>query len=380
MTLERIDAWEVVVPAHPGAINSESLGNFLSHPWDLLPIVVLEVTFADGVTGLGEIGRGVTLAAVDDWLKELPGARLSGLSPRGLPVRWRGEGTFGGAIEDRLPAPLAASPSPVASALEMAQLDACGKRLNCRAVDLLGGAYRERIAVDYWCGRKTPDDLRDTVARAREMGFAGLKMKSKQGDPTEEQLEAIKAEGGEDFAVTIDPMYQWFGPAESLHTLKRLERFSHVRVEDPFPEDMPAMWRRARQTCAVPLILHARSLGVLRRGLSAEMADAYNVSGGAFDFLTVAHAVEVAGYTCWRGSSLELGIGQAAGLHAAAAARACVMASDFQSGVIREHTLITWDWPYDNGFLPLPSGPGLGIELDRAALRRYRRAEATYAV
>ena len=291
--IARIDAWEVVVPAHPGAINSESLGNFLDHPWDLMPIVVLEVTFADGVTGLGEIGRGVALADVDGWLKELPGVALSGLSPRGLPAHWHSKGTFGGAIEDRLPPPLAASPSPVASALEMAQLDAGGKRLNCRAVDLLGGAYRERVAVDYWCGRKTPDDLRGTVARARERGFSGLKMKSKHLDPAEQQLEAIKAEGGDDFSVTIDPMSQWFGPTENLYTLKRLERFSHVRIEDPFPEDMPAMWRRARQTCAVPLILHARSLGALRRGLSEEMADGYNVSGGAFDFLTVAHAVEV---------------------------------------------------------------------------------------
>ena len=61
-----------------------------------------------------------------------------------------------------------------------------------------------------------------------------------------------------------------------------------------------------------------------------------------------------------------------------AAARACTMASDFQSGFIRQHTLITWDWPYRDGMLPLPAGPGLGIELDRDAVERYRIGHATY--
>src|SRR3569833_2301388 len=187
-------------------------------------------------------------------------------------------------------------------------------------------------------------------------------MKSRQGDPVAEQVRAIREVGGDDFSVTIDPMYQWSGPNESLAKLKSLEEFGPgIRVEDPFPEDRPEFWRRARQVCAVPLVWHARGLASLRRALQEGCADAFNCSGVAREFLTYASAVEVAGYSCWRGSSLELGIGQAAGLHAAAAARGCVMPSDFQSGVIREHTLITWDWPYRNGLLPLPSGAGLGV-------------------
>ena len=194
-----------------------------------------------------------------------------------------------------------------------------------------------------------------------------------------EQVRAVRAEGGEGFSVTIDPMYQWFGPNESLASLKSLEQFGPgIRVEDPFPEDRPDFWRRARQVCAVPLVWHARGLASLRRALQEGCADAFNCSGVAREFLTYAGAVEVAGFSCWRGSSLELGIGQAAGIHAAAAARACVMPSDFQSGVIREHTLVTWDWPYRGGLLPVPPGSGLGVELDRAALSHYARATREY--
>ena len=376
--IERVVAHEVVVPAPAGRIDSPALGNYLTAPWEIMPIVLLEVVFDDGVIGLGEVGRGQTLAGLDAHLARLPGVSLSGLSPLGLPPEWRGKGILGGAVEDRFPVAPYQQNTPLFAAIEMAQLDAAGKRLNCRVVDLLGGPCREQVPVDWWCGRKTPDDLRETVAAARERGFTGLKMKARFGDPTVAQMRAIKAEGGDDFSVTIDPMYQWFGPAESLHTLKSLEEFSNLRIEDPYPEEMPAMWRRTRNVCAVPLIHHVRSTAALRRSITEEMADGYNVSGLVFDSQISSHAVEIAGYTHWRGSALELGVWQALHLHVAAVQRACVMPSDLQSAVVREHTLTTWDWPYKDGFLPLPPAPGLGVELDREALKRYRTAEKTF--
>lgn len=377
--IQHLTAYEVVVPARPGATNSEEYGNFLSHEWDLMPICILEARLDDGITALGEVGREHSLASIEPWLRQLPGLEIQGLSLATLPEDWRGKGVFGGAVEEVHPVPLWTSPSPVIGALEMIQLDWAGKRLGCRAVDLLGGPVRDRVTVDYWAGRKTPADLHRTVTTARELGFRGLKMKSRYGDPVVEQVRAIRDAGGADFSVTIDPMYQWFSPHESLATLKALEEFGgNLRVEDPFPEDRPEFWRRARQVTSVPLVWHARTLASLRRALQEGCTDGFNVSGVAREFLHFAGAVGIAGYSCWRGSSLELGIGQVAGLHAAAAAPSCVMASDFQSGVIREHTLVTWDWPYQDGTLPLPEGPGLGVELDREALEHYQTARLEF--
>jgi muconate cycloisomerase len=126
------------------------------------------------------------------------------------------------------------------------------------------------------------------------------------------------------------------------------------------------------------LIWHARGIDPMRRALEARCCDGFNCSGGLAEFDTIAHAVETAGYSCWHGSMAELGIGQVAHLHAAAASRCCTMASDFVSGFVREHTLITWDWPYRDASLPLPDGPGLGIELDEAAANRFTKAEAAF--
>lgn len=374
LSIARVQAWEVVVPARTGAVNSPEYGTFIGHEWDQWPICLLRIDFSDGSYGLGEAGRGLALSALASWIEDLVGRGVTAWNLTDPPLSWRPLSAYGGAVDEAHPAPLYSSPSPVQPALETALLDRAARALGCRAVELLGGPYREAVPVDYWCGRQTPSRLRETVAAAAARGFSGLKMKSRLGDPVVEQVQAIREVGGPGFQVTIDPMSQWFSPSESLGTFRELERFgTGVRVEDPFPEDRPEFWRRARATTTVPLVWHARTMSSLRRALQEECADAFNCVGGPRDFLTAAHAVEVAGYSCWRGSSLELGVAQAAGLHVAAASRACVLASDFQSALVREHTLVTWDWPYQNGALPLPSAPGLGVELDMHAVRHYLR-------
>lgn len=377
-TIKQVKAYEVVVPGKPGAINSPSMAHW-SGEWDLMPIVLFELHMDDGLIGLGEIGRGLALKDVEGWLRQLPGLPLKGWSLGALPQAWRGETRWGGLLEKTPPA-LWNSPSPAIGAVEVALLDWAGKRLGCRVVDLLGGQVHETVPVDYWCARQTPDDLRKLVKQARALGFHGLKMKSKIGDPIIEQVAAIKEVGGRDFHLTIDPMCQWLSPADALFTFKQLEPYAeNVQIEDPFPQDMPEMWQRVRQASPIPLALHARGLDVLRRGLQDRFADNYNVSGYCLtEFLTLAHTVEAAGYACWHGSSLETGVMQVARMHATAAARACVLPSDFQSALIREHTLITWNWPYNNGRLALPEGTGLGIELDYNALDRFMKAEATF--
>lgn len=376
-TIAGIRAHEVVAPARKGATDSESMGGFMDGVvWHQMPIVLLEFRSSDDVVALGEVTRGFTIGELRPMLEALVGVKLAGVSLATLPPAFR-QPPMWNLLEMHAP-PLWASPSPVLAAVEVALLDWAGKRLGCRAVDLLGGAYRDRVSVDYWCGRQSPADLGPLVARARELGFRGIKTKSRSGDPTVAQIKAIKSAGGADFGVTIDPMFQWHSPHDALHTFRSLDRFANVRIEDPFPQDRPEFWQRVRSVSGVPLIWHARGIDPARRALEARCADGFNCSGGIAEFLTIAHAVETAGYSCWHGSMIELGVGQAAHLHAAAAARCCTMASDFCSGFVREHTLVTWDWPYRDGSLPLPPGPGLGVELDLGAVAQAARAQATF--
>ena len=374
----RVQAHEVVVPARAGSVNSECFDDAPGESWDRQPICLVEVTTDDGLTGLGEAGRGITLAELAPDLKRLVGMELAGATLRDLPDDWR-DRPYPGLI-DRHPRRSWPPPRPVGVALEAALLDLAGKRLGCRAVDILGGACRRRVPVAFWTGRQRPEDLARLTERALSMGFTAMKTKSKLGDPAAEQLQAVRGVAGDGFSLTIDAMFRWFEPAEAMPVFRRLERIGGaIQVEDPFPQDLPDHWRRVRSVCPVPMIWHARSMDVLRRGLQENCCDGFNACGGLWGLITQGHAIEIAGYSCWAGSSMELGVRQAALLHAAAACRPCVMPSDFASALVREHTLVDWDWPYRDGALPLPDGPGLGVSLDRAALRRYTTSRKTFS-
>lgn len=389
-TLDRIDmvrAYEVVVPAKAGALVSDDIsdaGYGGASSFDYMPIVLLEIHTSDGLVGLGEVARGNTLEMVEPWISQLPGFAIRGRSLAHLPIEWRdGAVGVGGLGVEAHPLPIWYSPklliSAIIGAIETALLDIAGKRMRCRAADVLGGTHRELVPVDYWCARQNPKSLRRIVETACSMGFTGLKMKSRITDPIVEQVRAVRETGGDNFMLTIDPMAQWFGPADALIIMGQLEQFGpKIRIEDPFPQDMPDLWRRMRDATKLPIIFHARSMTILRRAMQDNVADGYNCSGSVADFMAQAAAIEVAGYSCWQGSGLELGVYQASRLHTCAAARACTFASDLQSAVIRQHTLVNWDWPYKNGYLPLPTGHGLGIDLDYDAVKKFLVRQQEY--
>jgi muconate cycloisomerase len=57
-------------------------------------------------------------------------------------------------------------------------------------------------------------------------------------------------------------------------------------------------------------------------------------------------------------------------LHASAAAPNCTMASDMCGNFVHEHSLLQEPLVQD-GYAVVPDGPGLGVELDEDAVRRY---------
>ncbi len=378
MKIVGVQGYEVVVPVRPGAVDSADWTvSAQAKPWSEWPIVLVELRFSDGLTGLGEVGRGRSLKEIEADLRALVGYEPRGLDLSALP-RGRPQPSRLG-LEKHMPDPTWVTTSPIAGAVEMALLDGAGKRLGCRAVDLLGGAVRQRVTVDYWCGRQTPSDLAKTVEQAARRGFTGLKMKARLGDPTLEQVKVVKATGGAEFGLTIDPMHQWHCPAYVLPLLRALEPYARsLKLEDPVPKEHPSQWLRLQQASVIPLVWHARGSADMVRALEGRCADGFNCSGGIQEFLQQAQLCAFLGLPCWQGSSLELGVAQAARLHAAAASPACVWPSDLQGALVREHTLTTWSWPYENGSLPLPDGLGLGVELDRQALRHFARAEADF--
>ncbi|MDQ3701969.1 MAG: hypothetical protein M3442_13765 [Chloroflexota bacterium] len=368
MKITGCDIWTVVVPSRPGTVNSPAFG---PATWDRVPKHIIRLRTDDGVYGLGETGRGCPREAV-----ESGAAQLVDRDPLAIPLQ-----------EVPLSPTAAEAPRPGRSyeglhgvghgsaaydAFEMALFDLVGRALNLPAHALLGGAVRRRVPADYWIGQQSPEDSGRAAARGKELGFHGLKMKCAIDDPWVERMQAILEAAGPDFRVTIDPNERFYRPAEAIRLARTLERFPNVAVyEDPVPKWNLDWYRQIRAAITVPLALHLGNPRDVVNAIKAEACDHMNLGGGMVQFGRNAAMAGAAGMLCWHGSGVDLGITEHSYLHAAACARNCVLPSDLVGSWVREDDLIVQPIRFEDGHAVLPEKPGLGCELDEAAVQRY---------
>lgn len=373
LTFTKFRVWQVVVPARADILSAPAKGNVYtgSTSWPEMPIHLVEGVTSAGFTALGECDRGTPRAVVEATLRDLLGRNLLTLSP---PTVWMRQG--------ELPQSYPLWSWQVAEdrsylLLESLWLDAVAKAAGVPVHQLLGGAVRDRVLTDFWANRPPARTLLALILEAKERGLHGIKIKSNSAGDTARALLDIAADVPTDFRVTLDPMIAWRSMRESARWFEQLAKLPlQIQIEDPFPYNVVDDWRQARHFKPITIICHARNEEVFRHALREELADAYNLGGGAIhEFLQASHVAEFYGKDCWLGSSLELGIYQHVRLHAAACARNCLLASDLQSEWVREHTLVTPRMSYAEGHALLPTQPGLGVELDHAALPTYTRAE-----
>jgi L-alanine-DL-glutamate epimerase-like enolase superfamily enzyme len=263
------------------------------------------------------------------------------------------------------------------SLLESLWLDAVGKAVGMPAHQLLGGAIRAQVPVDFWINRPDAPTMAKLIEEAVTLGLRGVKMKSSAQGDTVAALLAIAADVPEGFHITIDPMCAWRSLRECARQLEKLAHLPFaIQIEDPFPYTAIDDWRSARQISPLTIACHARTEDVLQLAMREEMADTYNLGrGSVYDFLRLSHVTEFVNKDCWQGSSLELGVLQHMRLHASACARNCLLPSDLQSSWVREQTLVTPHMQYQDGHAIVPSRPGLGIDLDHEAMAPYITAQ-----
>jgi len=77
-------------------------------------------------------------------------------------------------------------------------------------------------------------------------------------------------------------------------------------------------------------------------------------------------------------SMIETGIGLAADLHFAASSPGVTLECGLATLPLLVDDLLVDELPVRNGFLTVPTGPGLGVELDRQALDRYCAESVNY--
>jgi hypothetical protein len=108
----------------------------------------------------------------------------------------------------------------------------------------------------------------------------------------------------------------------------------------------------------------------------ARAADLFSIkimkSGGLTRARTIAAIAEAAGIACYGGSMFETGIASAAGTHMIAATPNISLGCEFyQPTYYLTEDLLAAPFPVEAGRIKVPTGPGLGIEVDEERLARY---------
>jgi len=69
MIITQIDIWTVVVPVFPEAVHSEEYGGYPD--WARVPKQIIRIHTDEGLTGIGETGRGQSKEAVSQAAEQL---------------------------------------------------------------------------------------------------------------------------------------------------------------------------------------------------------------------------------------------------------------------------------------------------------------------
>ena len=387
-----------VAIADPPLLNS----NGVHQPYALRTIV--ELVSEDGISGWGEVAGGAAmLAAFERARAHVVGSDAFALT------------RLQGALAD------AAQPSPtdevlmqrmnplratlrVFSGLEVAALDLVGKALGVPVCDLLGGRLRDRVpfsaylfykhagaggawgfandpaAATAWPAARQREALsaETLVEQAEAMvtafGFRSIKLKAGVLHPDEEvrTIKLLRDAFGPDVPLRIDPNAAW-SLQTSLRYAPQLEGLLEY-YEDPVggKETMAALAQRT----ALPLATNMCCVSftdlpeTIRLGSVRIILGDHHFWGGLRASVELARICRTWGIGLSMHSNSHLGISLAAMTHLAAAVPNLTYACDTHYPWQAEEVIAGGKLQFEDGALPVPTAPGLGVELDRAALDR----------
>ena len=375
MRIKHFTCFEVIVPANPGVIESESIHKPLhklpvgtqsgwSVQFDELPKLLVRMELDSGVVGWGELYRDHNWAVVEGIIRSLLGKDIRQVCLQKLPFNFCRE--YDG--------------------FECAVWDAYARAHDLRVVDLLGGAVREKVKIGAWSSHRTLDEIGQLAAGFASQGYDCLKFKTDLEDDVAGWCREIKR-AAPGMQVILDPNERWLYPGEVRKRAKALEEAGNVLcLEDPLPRWMLHEYALLRQYSAVPVVLHVSLPYILHgqrikdaiQALNARAVDGFNFNGGLANFQRLDHIATAAGLPCWHGSEIDLGILEAMYVHSAAAAESCIWPSDIFGRLIRSHDLLTTPLKIEPPFAHLPGGPGLGVTPDEEAISRFLKQQKEF--
>ncbi len=283
---------------------------------------------------------------------------------------------------------LSAAPAPIRSAIDIALLDLRGKVANAPVYDLLAGRTRDKARAMASLRGASEEELTEQLAAARQQGFRAFSVPAllpRDGtvrgreffSTTEAMLRRLRRAGADDLVLDCAGRTT---PSEAAGLAARLEAFHLMWMDEPTAQISDSVLEGISHESVTPIgwgrffTTNGRFQDLLRR----QVIDVFRPDIGHYGISGTRRlaALAEAYYTAVAPFHRGGPIGTAAALQVAAS---------IPNFVIQEVPFTTEESEWRiweaiagqsmprvvDGFFELPAGPGLGIEIDEAALQEY---------
>jgi muconate cycloisomerase len=268
-------------------------------------------------------------------------------------------------------------------AIETALFDAQARRLGVPLSDLFGGRVRDSLPVAWTLA--SGDTARD-IAEAEKMldlkrhRVFKLKIGARDVRADAAHVAAIKRALGDRASVRVDVNQAW-SETDAMLGMSMLEHAGVDLVEQPIAaHDIDGM-RRLRNMNRVPLMADEALHGPLDAFRIAERraADVFAIkitqSGGLRGAQQVAAIGESANIGLYGGTMLEGAVGTVASAQLFATFPELAWGTELFGPLLLTEEILRTPLEYRDFALQLPSGPGLGIEIDEERLDFLQRQQ-----
>jgi L-alanine-DL-glutamate epimerase-like enolase superfamily enzyme len=364
MKITAVEPFHISVPYDFG----NTAQNAAAVQWKTMETLFVKVTTDDGVVGWGEgfglATCGITKIALEKAIVPLAiGRDPTDIARLTADVAYRLRGS--------------ARNGPVAfalSALDIALWDIAGKRAGLPLYRLLGGTQAVARVAAYASLLRygNADVVAQNSARAVARGYASVKLHEIGSAEIAAAREAI----GPDVVLTVDASCAWSLP-QAIAMAKALARQNLTWLEEPLwpPEDYAGLAKLKAEGDGMPIAAgeNAGTLADIGQFIDVASVDYIQPSitkiGGVSAMLKIADMARRAG-TKVAPHSPYFGPGLIATIHFAASLPQPPAIERYYVDM-EANPLGEWiEAP--GGFMRVPNGPGLGIEVDEAVLEKYR--------
>jgi muconate cycloisomerase len=262
------------------------------------------------------------------------------------------------------------------AAVDIAMYDLRGRRAGRSVADLLGGRRRESMATLDILPIESPARMARIATDLHDrFGTAAFKIKiDADVDAGVARVAAVR-EALPDAMLVVDANGAW-GVTTSLSAIERLVPFGVAVVEQPVPgHRIDAL---AEVTAGSPTPIAADESvrpEFVERVIATRAANVLNVKitreGGLHPAAAVARAGTAAGLSIVCGSVVQTGLVDAACAHFFASLEAVAYNESGKSTAWHARDIVT-GLRIEGGRIHVPTGPGLGVEVDEDAVRAFR--------